>query len=127
MSNDDVREAFNICVSGGENPDCDTCPYKDIYDYRECFIVLRRHALELINRQKAEIEFLKQEALTPVVTKIGDEVARREKIKAEAIKEFAEKLKKLYETYPDDEEASALYLIRQINEIVKEMKGNNDE
>lgn len=50
-----------------------------------------------------------------------------EQIKAEAIKEFDDRLKKLYETYPEDEEASALYLINKINEIVKEMKGNNDE
>jgi hypothetical protein len=41
---------------------------------------------------RGELEFLKQDALTPVVTKIGDEVARREKIKAEAIKEFAEQV-----------------------------------
>lgn len=44
---------------------------------------------------RGELEFLKQDAMTPVVTKIGDEVARREKIKAEAIKEFVERLYKL--------------------------------
>jgi hypothetical protein len=62
---------------------------------------------EFINRQKAEIERLNLENSQMIASIKG--------------------LKKLYETYPDDEEASALYLIRQINEIVKKMKGNNDE
>lgn len=105
---------------------------------------LLNDVLDLINRQKAEIErFQKANEIniSAIATlhekiKILDDIQRKtesalpryeKSIKAEAIKEFADRLKKLYETYPEDEEASALYLINKINEIVKEMKGNNDE
>lgn len=192
MTNDDVREAFNICVSGGENPDCDTCPYKDIYDYRECFIVLRRHALELINRQKAEIERLQkyntdvafkhyndgrvaeQEEVIKVrgensalqlknsmlqhknielqhkidelqdrnrkciylsddetteycVDAICPQFKTEGQIKAEAIKEFAERLKECCYHNDDLSNDDCLSITSDINCILKEMVGDNDE
>lgn len=146
MTNDDVREAFNICVSGGENPDCDTCPYKDIYDYRECFIVLRRHALELINRQKAEIKNLTSgkcvylsddETTEHCVEAPCPQYKTEAQIKAEAYKEVEENIDKItwYHINKNGELVmgansktdTPLYKAKDIHNLVKEMVGDNDE
>ena len=41
--------------------------------------------------------------------------------RAEAIKEFAERWKKNFDTYTDEEEANVLYIRKLIDNIVKEM------
>lgn len=87
---------------------------EDIENFKKDIAFLK----EFINRQKAEIEFLKQDALTPVVTKIGDEVARGEKIKAEAIKEYVEKL--CEDRVPNDP------IVIEAKCLLKEMVGDND-
>ena len=84
-----------------------------------------RCARELANGLKAEVEFLKQDAMTPLVTKIGDEVARREKIKAEAVREFAEQVKMAF--YYQFDELIPSIMADKIDELVKEMVGDNDE
>ena len=73
---------------------------------------------------RGELEFLKQDALTPAVTKIGDEVARREKIKAEAIKEFVERLKEF--TYKGFWETHGYVSETEIDRVTKEMVGDNE-
>lgn len=102
MTDNEIIKALNDCRDISCN-DCLLCNDLCEIDHGgvPAFII------DLINRQKAEIERLNLEN-----SQITASIKR---------------LKKLYETYPDDEEASALYLIRQINEIVKEAKGNNDE
>ena len=149
------EKALKCCSGIGK---CIECPYIKIDD---CAKQNAKDVIDLINRQKAEIEEYKEankrwsaalnnaneensELQLKIAScnleieklKIGNDALRmsielckgwEERAKADAIKELVDRLKKLYETYPDDEEASALYLIRQINEIVKEMKGNKDE
>lgn len=95
---DDVIKAYELCFTPkGTTHTCAKCPF---HEFRAlCKVERDRAALTLINRQKAEIESLK---------KIGDyktsEVLRHdaairelhkqlETAKAEAIKEFAERLK----------------------------------
>jgi hypothetical protein len=105
MTDNDIIKVLNYCANVKDYEDCRKCPIKNTCDnHSEKLVVV---VADLVNRQKAEIERLNLENSQMIASIKG--------------------LKKLYETYPDDEEASALYLIRQINEIVKKMKGNNDE
>ena len=74
--------------------------------------------LDLINRQKSEIEQWQEEA-NSWQTRFCEEIDNREEIKAEAYKEFAEKLKK--ETLSD----RGYDILQQgtIDNLLKEMVG----
>ena len=74
------------------------------------------------NRLKAEIEDLKKSY------EIYEESSGLKWAKAEAIKEFTERLKENFETYTDAEESNALYVRSLIDNLVKEMtEGSNEE
>lgn len=88
-------------------------------DYEE-YIDLMTNTIDLINRQKAEIERYKG------VIKILEYNVR--KAKSEAIKEFAEKLLSFYKDF--DEKNEIIYfdnLSKSIYDTVKEMVGDSDE
>jgi hypothetical protein len=78
-----------------------------------CRRVLKDSLLDLINRQKAEIERLKKGWKADVI--------ETSNIKADAIKEFAEKLK---EKYFYDLERECLFE-EDIDDFVKEMVGDS--
>ena len=72
---------------------------------------------DLINRQKAEIERLEQQLETLCITlKLA---------KAEAIKEFAERLKEMYK-HNKTSVTSLVTLFDNINNLVKEMVGETE-
>ena len=83
--------------------------------------------LDLINRQKTEIDILirKKDTLREENAEqhqaIINALHRMGQIRAEAIKEFAERLKENFEIYTDDEESNALYVRSLIDNLVKEM------
>lgn len=120
MTDKEIIKALECC----KKDDCDNCPN----DFGNCYANLAEYSLDLINRQKVEIEKHKNncekcgaktreciESLHNIIaeqqteikklntirsrliydsgtlTKISDELYQ--KIKAEAVKEFAEKLK----------------------------------
>lgn len=59
MTDNDIKKALEICidfVSGGESM-CKNCP---LYDCNNCSEQQRKQALDLINRQQAEIERLQK-------------------------------------------------------------------
>lgn len=115
MTDNDVVKALECC---SVNPMgyCKECPL--LNDFSPCGITLTRNALDLINRQKAELErkdieidilIKKKEALRDEVAELKAEVERLENAykqcawerdafsdNAEAIKEFAEKLKEYF-------------------------------
>lgn len=100
LSDEDIIKALECCIKN----DCDNCPFDSLLNYSDCL----KGFLDLINRQKAEIERLKQKPLYDFY-----------KEKSEAIKEFAERLKEkatstFYEEhkYVDTED---------IDNLVKEM------
>lgn len=93
MSDEAIKKALECCAY---NDDCESCPRSKYCDGVEQMI----HALELINRQQAEIERLKgaiqewvdgkclsQKHLL-MIGKLQNEI---EQAKSEAIKEFAER------------------------------------
>lgn len=122
MTDEQIIKAFKCCVTD-DGDDCFQCPYGDIV-YKPgnggCVNRCHKDALDLINRQKAEIERLQTR---------NDELNILNKTAAqEAIKEFAERLKQninesigLYW----DEIAGGYYLaedvIDDIDNLVKEM------
>ena len=88
------------------------------------------NALDLINRQQAEIERLKAPTNDWLVKGISKEQLEQEKIealidnakkcaKAEAVKEFAERLKAVSHPYADSQMVFEL----QIDNLLKEMVG----
>ena len=93
MSDKNIIKALQICTS--EHLGCeDGCPYLKV----ECTNSLRKDSFDLINRQKAEIEMLKADIEN--ANKINFQAvsglsAFAENIRAEAIKEFAERKKEM--------------------------------
>lgn len=87
MNDNDIVKALEHCVKLGS---CVACPYWS------CYGELSRDSFNLINRQKAEIERLEaynanlEAANSYICNTLLDKVS---KARAEAIKEFAERLK----------------------------------
>lgn len=106
FTDDEIVKALNCC--GSEN--CRGCPYWDYKCHGGNQMI--RDALDLINRQKAEIERLQKHN-----TKMAH------KHYCDGIKEFAERLKKeirdAYFAYEADSQCE------YIDTLVKEMTGEN--
>ena len=136
MTDNEIIKALECCCEAELNEDCKKlkCPFFD-YEIDNCTNVgdmdaMYRFALDLINRQKAEIERLKAElkedsrvmkqALV-LVDEIKKEIAVDiETAKVEAVKEFAERLKeKERPTFP----LAMVVDISEIDNLVKEMVG----
>ena len=119
MTDNDIIKALEICGKGimFSKHDCKKCPY---YTELNCETKCKQNALDLINRQKAEIERLQ---------KHNTEYARKHYNdgRAEAITEFAERLKGVYindKRYDRPNPHTLLIkLFVNIDQIAKEMKG----
>lgn len=155
MTDNDIIKSLNVCQN--EKSECSGCSYSD--DYTNCNTRIAKDALELIYRQKAEIERLHDEvsktrrkALLEASSKFaghsdyhGDtilcklicmaegkevEIAKpldKSEIKSEAIKEFAERLKAIYDDKRYDRPNAhtlILFLFNNIDSLVKEMLGD---
>jgi hypothetical protein len=97
---------------------CNTCAYQH---ENECVISLSRNALDLINRQKAEIESLNEKEQV-LIFQLYEE-------RKKAIKEFAERLKK--SAFDCDvsfgfgkEHYTKVVTVIEIDDLVKEMVGD---
>lgn len=82
--------------------------------------------LDLINRQQAEIDRLEKDSkrLKKVQMQLDDAMKMYNVIKAEAYKEFAERLK---ENSIATFSWNGVVLVEEIDNLVKEMVGDNDE
>ena len=91
FTDDEVIKALECCVEGTSEA-CRKCVFGLTPPYPVCKTVVEKYALALINRQKAEIERLEllTQSLNLVITELQKDC---ENTKAEAIKEFAERLK----------------------------------
>ena len=131
MSDNEIIKALDIC-NKAFLPKCSECPCNGV---SRCSPKLRNDTFALINRQKAEIERLKEELFDAnegvefYKANFMSKCEESGKIKSEAIKEFAERLKKHFETYADDEESNAIYMRNLIDDLVEEMteKGGDKE
>ena len=109
MTDNEIIKALECCVVAGN---CDKCPLDKIDGL--CVRINLRNALDLINRQRAEIEFLKTELSNCEFLKKETEIDLRN-ARAEAVKEFAERLKKaacyFYKAVPIDQIDSLVELM----------------
>ena len=135
MIDNDIIKALEICTH--PNTKCSDCPFHNtMYDF--CRTNSQTMALMLINRQKAEIEELKEDnkQFANRLVASGDFI---EKVRTEAIKEFAERLKEqpikcqfpFFGLTTDDEIAEHFNgIMKQVSEaidnLVKEMVGERE-
>ena len=103
MTDNDIIKALECCASEG----CKNCPYDSKCGISESN--MPKDALDLINRQKVQIERLKAESNMAD----GYEDALVERTKSEAYKEFAEKLKEKAEFLKDDDDCLDLVALRE--------------
>ena len=112
MTDNEIIKALEVCTS--ELQDCVLCPLLDNCDP----LVLDGQALDLINRQQAEIERLKK-LLTDEEEKYKLCAKRFYKV---GVKDFAEELKKKYKDFCVSESDMAF----TVDSIVKEMAGDTE-
>ena len=130
MTDKEISKALECCSTGETYADCEKngCPlYLGITmgcKYVDKENQLYSDALDLINRQQAEIERLEKirKADNNLITSLNK---CYETAKAEAIKEFAEKLKeKCYEDFQETYEMLSPYVTDDdIDNLLKEMEG----
>ena len=127
MTDNEIIKAIDKCLRAD---DCHTseCPFFDgSKDGWDCQLVALSLARDLINRQKAEIERLKLECGNAKFAKYKAEFEEfRAEIKAEAIKEFAERLEPRLANNTDISAVGYQSIIADIRNLVKEMVGDNN-
>lgn len=149
MTDNEIIKALECCAQ--PDPICKECPCYDAYLKYPCTDQLKWAALNLIDRQKAKIERLRgllrfeaegANTLNDVIAEQQAEIKRlttlaelgnirandyramRDKAKnarAEAIKEFAERLKEKAYPFPCAIGVEYAVTIRAINDLVKKM------
>lgn len=93
MTDNEIIKALECC-SNGENNDCVSCVLHSEFS-SNCIRTLTKNAVDLINRQKEELKWLREEKLKELTDSVvlGRIVHTQEYVwKREAIKEFAEKV-----------------------------------
>ena len=128
MTDKDIIKALECC---GIKTDCKGC-YFDIHESEDiCAREIVKNALDLINHQKEEIEFLRKTIGKNAKKALDVTLEEIEKSRVEAIKEFAERLKQTItneiNTYYNSN-GGGYYLaedtIEDIDNLVKEMSVN---
>ena len=115
LMDEEIIKALECC---GKEYSCERCILNTwLNKKRDCVGTILGGALDLINRQKAEIESLKHRKTE---LQIRNQELQHEK--SEAIKEFAEKLKNCFAISGD-----YLDIINIIDNLVKEMMEVNEK
>ena len=130
MTDNEIIKALECCLHRGCN-ECIRQPDEYGTNERQCSRGLMKCALSLINRQKAEIERLQKyyDAMEDKIQLFRECDAQvkffKGKIQAEAIKEFAERLKDMHK-HNTTSVVSLVTVFDNINNLVKEMVGDDD-
>ena len=148
MTDNDIIKALECCAN------CESCDYETtdcpLGKEMECRSLLAEFALVLINRQKAEIERLKQdrylvkengdiellprtefkariqvEDMVVCASSLGEWLEFCDTLKAEAIKEFANRLSSSFSLSAGIFTLGTVHY--KIDNLVKEMVGDTDE
>ena len=133
MTDDEIIKALKYCSTDVRE---NTCPKCVFYKKNRCITLMLNGVSDLINRQKAEIERLKNKNTLLLKKKCKDINMARKIIKHEAIKEFAEEFEyfvlnegievvepkcKDYESYINGANQFRYQIKNGINNIIKEM------
>ena len=123
FTDEEVIKALECC-SSGKIDGCNDCPLFYVLGLNvsteECMESAISNAIDLINRQKEELDDLREIVFT-------DRSEAIKKLKAEAIKEFAERLKERAYTSSDWSHGEHPQVVEcdDIDEIVEEMTEDN--
>ena len=121
MTDNDIVEALKLCTTQDGSIPCYDCPcWND--DEQKCEGIDYTATLDLINRQKTEIERLRKEA-NLVSILFQDLQERMNDIKAEAYKEFAEKLENEINCRTTLSREQDKNVIHIMHNLLKEMVG----
>lgn len=118
LTDNEIVKGLEICSNNGECKECPINPHHGNYGY--CTSLAIKAALDLINRLQ-----VKNQRLTTAHPKTIESIKKmRDKAKAEAYKEFAERLKKKYKPYVIlGSEVAEI----EIDNLLKELAGENNE
>lgn len=133
MTDNEIIKALECCNRPANQISCDDCPYQ--FSTKECSKLLIKDALDLINRQKAEIEryereneskFDKWKLLDDRTKQRYAELYEEAKdiVRVKAIKEFAERFKSIAGIYQKD---TYVIGVDEFDNLVKEMVGDESE
>ena len=128
MTDTEIIKALECCAADSTKDTCVCCPFGRTANCNQ----LEGLALDLVNRQQAEIERLKEmvgEVIIPA--RGGGKTAflmlRIKAFQAEAIREFAEKLKDQSEWHSCRERSFDYICLDDIDNLVKEMTEDSNE
>lgn len=116
MTDSEIIKVWEYCA---KNQTCRDCPLSELPS--NCLFTLNKPTLDLINRQKEDIERLEAD------NKFLEDRRWKElsEVRAEAIKEFADKLKNMLGLINGfDYDCSTIFY--HIDNLVKEMVGDSD-
>ena len=125
MTDNEIIKSMQCVIGNGVN--CSECAYQKTLPFPSCTRMCAKNALDLINRQNAEIERLNIESETLATQLKGayEQIHKLNMAKSETIKEFAERLKEKLQW--DVEFDNKLVFESDIDNLVKEMtEGNNN-
>ena len=125
MTDKDIIKALECC---GIKTDCKGCYFETHESEDICAREIVKNAFDLINHQKEEIEFLRKTIGKNSKKALDVTLEEIEKSRVEAIKEFANKLKKRSRKMQSSDFSGdfwdAAVLVEDIDNLVKEMTGN---
>lgn len=123
-TDEEIIKALEYC--NADRNECDKCVLKRKCESNPFYSAVAEHALELINRQKSEIERLKG---STIVNNIMESQRIKREAKAEAYKEFADMVKKNIKevwNYDNGTCSCVLVLTKDIDKILKEIVGEKE-
>ena len=116
MTDNEIIRCLRLCRAG----DCENCKALNVCDATFSF---HKEALDLINRQKAEIEKLKG---STIVSNIMESQRIKREAKAEAYKEFAERLNEEAQIADCFDSYNMVVGTHFIDNLLKEMVGEEE-
>ncbi len=124
MTDSKIIKGLECCAS--DEACCSECPYSYIGTASGCYDCIKAEALDLINRQQAEIEDLKKIKENSLeIISMGEKQILE--IRENSIKEFADRLKNGVDSLPYKWLGiSETVLHTIIDNLVKEMVGDNN-
>ena len=132
MTDEDIVKALECC-SVASFTTCHDCPYGENQFKNHCSFTLSGDALDLINRQKAEIEALiaGQETLQKTLKESQHEAkyffTERQSLNKQIVKEFAKSvINDILPEHTKGHEEMALRISLAISQKAKEMAGVDD-
>ena len=122
FTDEEIKSSLEVIAT---TRNCNECKIRNCkWGTCNCSQITANAALDLINRQKAEIEKLKG---STIVNNIMESQRIKREAKAEAVKEFAEKLKeKSFQSFGNYGITRDVVEVCDIDNLVKEMVGEKN-